>query len=74
MASSTEGPLRTGSTGRGFASIDPERQGEVPGRMIRTTNEGWSPLRMRPAVPEWMRVLPEQGSGGFEGSSSRRRP
>lgn len=72
MASRTAAPLRTGSTGRGFASIDPERQGEVPGRTIRTTSEGWSPLRTRPAVPEWMRAVPERDTGGFEGGSSRR--
>ena len=74
MASSTEGTLRTGSTGRGFASIDPERQGEIPGRMIRTTNEGWSPLRVRPAGNDWMRLQPERDTGFFEGSSSRRNP
>lgn len=72
MASRPDAPLRTGSTGRGFASIDPERQGEVPGRLIRTTtSEGWSPQRTRPAVPEWMRVAPEQ-AGSFEGGSGRR--
>lgn len=73
MASSTEGTVRTGSTGRGFASIDPERQGEVPGRMIRTTSEGWSPMRVRPSGGgDWMRLLPERDTGTFEGSSSRR--
>jgi hypothetical protein len=74
MASSTEfKAIRTGSTGRGFASMDPERQREVPGNTIRTAPETWSPLRpARPARSDWMRAQPDRDAGMFEGSSSRR--
>jgi hypothetical protein len=72
MASSTEfKPIRTGSLGRGFASLDPERQGEVPGRLIRTS-DGPSAARARAARLDWMRVQPERDTSMFEGSSSRR--
>ena len=60
--------IRTGSTGRGFACMDPERQGEIAGS-----------LRVLPAAPavrplrtggmDWMRTRPERDT--FEGSSSR---
>ena len=74
MASSTEGTnFRNASIGRGFASLDPERQGEVPGRMIRTT-DGWSPMRVRPARTDWTRLQPDREITMFEGSSSRRSP
>lgn len=73
MASSTEfKAIRTGSIGRGFASMDPERQREVPGNTIRTAPEAGSPLRPRAARPDWMRALPDRDAGMFEGSSSRR--
>jgi hypothetical protein len=73
MASSTEGTaIRTGSTGRGFAAMDPERQREVPGSAIRTA-EDWSPLRApRTARMDWMRVQPDRDASMDEGSSSRR--
>jgi hypothetical protein len=73
MASSSQGTIRTGSIGRGFASMDPERQREVPtGSPIRTA-EDWSPMRpIRPASSGWMRAQPDRDAGGFEGSSSRR--
>jgi hypothetical protein len=64
-------PIRTGSLGRGFASLDPERQGEVPGRVIRTT-EGTSPQRARGTRGDWTQVQPEpRDISMFEGSSSR---
>jgi hypothetical protein len=72
MASSNQGTIRTGSTGRGFASMDPERQREVPGNAIRTL-DGWSSARAgRPARADWMRVQPDREASAFEGSSSRR--
>ena len=73
MASSSERtPIRTGSTGRGFASMDPERQREVPGSAIRTL-ENWPSARAaKPSRPDWMRAQPDREAGMFEGSSSRR--
>lgn len=65
------------SSGRGFATADPERRGEVVGYVrsgsIETTS---APVRAalpaaRPAARGWMRVQPEP-EGGFEGSSSGR--
>lgn len=73
MASSTQGTaIRTGSTGRGFASMDPERQREVPVSAIRSA-EDWSPMRpVRTARMDWMRVPPDRDANMDEGSSSRR--
>lgn len=74
MASSNERtPARTGSIGRGFASMDPERQPEIAGNTIRTA-PGRAPARAaHPASMNWMRAQPEQRTVAmFEGSSSRR--
>ncbi|RYF16782.1 MAG: hypothetical protein EOO30_09755 [Comamonadaceae bacterium] len=72
MASSSEfKTIRTGSLGRGFASMDPERQGEVPGRLIRTS-DGPAAARARAARLDWMQqVQPDRDTSMFEGSSSR---
>lgn len=63
------------SSGRGFSSMDPERQGEVPGR-VRTTPSAALPraTAAKPAsrAPAWTRIQPDVDSSGFEGSSSRR--
>lgn len=73
MASSTQGPIRTGSTGRGFASMDPERQREVPSGSPLRSAQDWSPMRpMRPTPSGWMRAQADRDAGAFEGSSSRR--
>ncbi|HYE39131.1 MAG TPA: hypothetical protein VEB23_04320 [Ramlibacter sp.] len=72
MASPTEYKnLRTVSLGRGFASLDPERQGEVPGRLVRS-NDSPSAVKARAARLDWMRVQPDRDTSMFEGSSSRR--
>jgi hypothetical protein len=62
------------SFGRGFASKDPERQGEVIGYVRRTPIETTAPTRLTVRSPrlDWMRVQPERDAGNFEGSSSRR--
>ena len=65
------------SPGRGFASMDPERQREVVGCVVSAPIATSAPTRTVPerlaraARPDWMCVLPE-GDSGFEGSSSRR--
>jgi hypothetical protein len=62
------------SPGRGFASLDPERQREVVGVSppIATAAPSAVTERLaRAARPNWMCVLPD-GDNGFEGSSSRR--
>jgi hypothetical protein len=60
--------------GRGFASNDPERQGEVVGYVASGTIE--TAPAAKPAVRsgrlDWMRVQPERDGTNFEGSSSRR--
>jgi hypothetical protein len=72
MAVSDQGNrIRTGSTGRGFACMDPERQREIVG-YVRTTPSR-TPLRAaKPASMNWMRVQPDVDAGFDEGSSSRR--
>jgi hypothetical protein len=62
------------SAGRGFTSLDPERQGEVLGQVRRCAVDSPSPSRqplVKPA-PAWTRVLPDVDSSSYEGSSSRR--
>lgn len=72
MASSNQGTgVRPGSTGRGFASLDPERQSEVP-----ATAWGPRPLRtvarpVKTGKTDWMRAQPDRDVS-YEGSSSRR--
>ena len=61
------------SSGRGFASLDPERQCEVLGHARRCASDVPIPPRqpaVKPAQP-WTRVQPDVDSS-FEGSSSRR--
>ncbi|GAB3664206.1 hypothetical protein [Ramlibacter alkalitolerans] len=65
------------SSGRGFASKDPERQGEVLGYVARTPIE--TTALARPAAPKaappqrsWTRLQPDVDASGFEGSSSGR--
>jgi hypothetical protein len=62
------------SFGRGFASKDPERQGEVVGYVHRAPIETTTSTRPTVRSPrlDWMRVQPERDTGNFEGSSSRR--
>lgn len=70
MSSSNLGAamLRAGSTGRGFACMDPERQSEIPRdaagpRQIRTATRPVRPARM-----DWTRL---QVDRDYEGGSSR---
>ena len=61
--------------GRGFASIDPERQREVVGYVRGgvidpTAAQLSSPPRS--SRFDWTRVQVDRDSGNFEGSSSRR--
>ena len=64
--------------GRGFASVDPERQREVIGYVRPGGIETRAPTRpapdrgVRSGRIGWIRVQPEQDGGNFEGSSSRR--
>jgi len=64
------------SPGRGFASLDPERQREVVGAVVSPPIATAAPSAVterpaRAARPDWVCVLPD-GDNGFEGSSSRR--
>ena len=78
MVSSPKGsnaPIRT--LGRGFASMDPERQREVVGYVRPAAIESApvarvaSPRAAKPARLDWMRVQPDREGSNFEGSSSR---
>lgn len=76
MASSNPATGRqTWSSGRGFATLDPERRREVVG-YVRSGSEA-SPASRRGASAaakpgkSWMRVEPDP-EGGYEGSSSGR--
>lgn len=64
----TDNRIRTGSTGRGFACMDPERQREIVG-YVRTLPAAGP---VRPTTRDWMRVMPERDVIVSEGSSSRR--
>jgi hypothetical protein len=78
MASSPLGsnaPIQT--LGRGFASMDPERQREVVGYVrpsaFESAPQGRSSDRAAKTTrTDWMRVQPDRDSSNFEGSSSRR--
>jgi hypothetical protein len=62
------------NSGRAFASMDPERQGEVLG-YVRNNAVQASPARQPVAKSEWLgwtRIQPDVESSGFEGSSSGR--
>jgi hypothetical protein len=73
MGASTEDlRIRTGSTGRGFASMDPERQREVSIDVIRFTEPKAAQRPGRAGRADWMRVQPDRDAGNYEGSSSRR--
>lgn len=75
MASIQDPNRQPWSSGRGFASMDPERQREVPGTVRGVAIEtGPAPRseRLRATRLDWMRVSPERDSPNFEGSSSRR--
>ena len=77
MPSSTQPTARPyWSSGRGFASADPERQGEVVGYVrhtpIETTAAPRAPAAAKSPQKGWMRVQPDVESSGFEGSSSGR--
>ena len=68
-------PIRT--LGRGFASMDPERQREVvgyvsPGALESTPVRSAGQRSARPARLDWTRVQPDVDSSNYEGSSSRR--
>lgn len=63
--------IRTGSTGRGFACMDPERQGEMVG-YVRTTPAKWPQQPQRATGMDWTQVRPDRDTGIYEGSSSRR--
>lgn len=76
MPSSSPGKTHQAWTfGRGFASMDPERQREVVGYVhsgpIETTPAQRTPAP-RSTRLDWMRVQPERENANFEGSSSRR--
>jgi hypothetical protein len=65
----TDNRIRTGSTGRGFACMDPERQREIVG-YVRTLPAASVPVRA--PNRDWMRMTPERDASVSEGSSSRR--
>lgn len=72
MAANDQGNrIRTGSIGRGFAFMDPERQGELVG-YVRTLPQRTPARPVRIAATDWMRGQPERDTSFFEGSSSRR--
>ena len=66
------------SAGRGFTSVDPERQREVIGYVRAAGSEsapasrGQSERAARVPRLDWMRVQADRDSNSFEGSSSRR--
>lgn len=70
MAVTEQNRIRTGSTGRGFACMDPERQREIVGYVHTTPSK--TPMRAaKPASMAWLRVQPDMDMGFDEGSSSR---
>ena len=78
MASSHPGSARQQwCFGRGFASMDPVRQGEVVG-FVRSGPIETTPAQRTPAAVtrssrlDWLRVQPDREGANFEGSSSRR--
>jgi len=61
--------------GRGFASMDPERQREVVGYVRTVVIETTTVQRTVPSRAtrlDWMRAPSERDGANFEGSSSRR--
>lgn len=71
MAGTEDNRIRTGSTGRGFACMDPERRGEMVG-YVRTTPAKWPQPPQRSTGMDWTLVRPDRDTGIYEGSSSRR--
>lgn len=73
MLSSNQVPgTRKGSTGRGFASMDPERQSEIAGTALKVRSSRSSGRGPAPAPrADWMRGQSDHDAW-FEGSSSRR--
>lgn len=63
---------RTGSTGRSFACMDPERQREIAGDAVRGTPGRITTRPVRSFQIDWMRAQPERTASGNEGGSSRR--
>lgn len=63
---------RTGSTGRGFASMDPERQREIATDAIRGSVSRMQARTSRPLSIDWMRAQPAPDAGMYEGGSGRR--
>jgi hypothetical protein len=63
-----------GSLGRGFSSLDPERQGEASGHSRRCAVDAPALSRQAKVKPAaaWTRVQPDVDASGYEGSSSRR--
>jgi len=78
MASSNQGTgLPHWSSGRCRGSMDPERQGEVVGYVVRGPIQSAPTPRTpsgrgRTKRTDWMCVQPDPDSSNFEGSSSRR--
>lgn len=63
---------RTSSTGRGFASMDPERQREIASDTLRGSVSRVQARPSRPLPIDWMRAQPAGDAGMHEGGSSRR--
>ena len=61
------------SAGRGFTSLDPERQGEVQVHARRCAVDNPAPSRQSKVKPAqaWTRVQPDVDGSGYEGGSSR---
>lgn len=61
------------TSGRGFVSLDPERQGEVLGQARRAASERAEPSRQPMVKPAqaWTLVRPDVDPSSYEGSSSR---
>lgn len=74
MPSSNQGTGRPyWSSGRGFASMDPERQGEVLGYVRNTAPVTPRQAKAQPKPSQaWTRLQPDVESSGYEGSSSGR--
>lgn len=71
MAANTQGTtIRTCSTGRNFACMDPERQG-VPGDSLFAVQVRPPAREARPPRTDWIRLQRDRDTSMFEGSSSR---
>ena len=73
MASSDQGSgSRIGTTGRGFACKDPERQRETVGDSVRGNPGRITTRPVRSFQIDWMRAQPDRDAIVHEGGSSRR--